>query len=379
MSINSVYIIAGETSGDLLAADFIKALKQKYPNVSIHGVAGDQSLSAGLPETLFPMAELSIMGVAEIVPKVPHILKRIRQTVEDIKRLQPDIILTIDSPDFSFRVQKAIKKQNLGIKQVRSVAPTVWAWRAGRARKISQFLDGILCLFPFEPPYFEKEGLAAAYVGHPVIDRYSDAPSCQQARKELGYNKDDQVLGVLFGSRQGELKRHGQIICDGLKQIVSEKPHTMFLVPTLPHLTKSVETLLQNNFEDMSHFKIVTNTQKQTTYFRAMSCALAVSGTVGLELAIAGTPHLVAYKANALTAAIIRRVIKTEYAHLANIILKRRVVPECLQENCTGSMLAKELLSLDVEQQKREFKTLTKKLETNQSPADTIIEFLEKL
>ncbi len=377
-----IFIIAGEASGDILAADILKVLKSRNSDIEIHGIGGKLSLSAGLEKSLFPMEELSIMGIAEIVPKIPHFLKRIKETVQKIEDIKPDLILTVDSPEFSFRVQKNIKKKSWGgdIKQVHMVAPTVWAWRPDRAKAISEFLDGLICLFPFEPPYFEREGLPAIYTGHPVIGRYKNAPSQEEAREFLGFKNDKKIVGVLFGSRRGELKKHGSVFCKTIHSVLT--PDMEILVPTLPHLEEEVKSLVAEHFENQDQILIVSDPSYQTHYFKAMDCALAVSGTVGLELAVAGTPHIIGYRVHPLTAPILRRMIKTEFAHLANIILGRGVVPEFMYKECREDVLSKalqNLLSGDGEVQKRDFQELREILITDKPPAETAVDFLMRV
>ena len=370
-----IFIIAGETSGDILAADIIKALKQKDPTIVIQGIGGPQSRSAGLTESLFPMADLSLMGIVEIVPKIPQMLSRINQTVAAIAKLNPDVVLSIDCPDFSFRVQKKVKAKRLNIKQVHYVAPTVWAWRAGRAKKIAKFLDGVLCLFPFEPPYFEKVGLSALYTGHPVIARYEKAPLPLEARTALGYTNADNVVGVLLGSRRGELTKHGDIFLQVAKRMLENK-NVRILVPTLPHIYDDVISLVRKHLGVDDRVLVVSNPDLQTTYFRAMDSALAVSGTVGLELAVAGVPHVIGYKTHPLTAKIIKKVIKVKYAHLANIILDKEIVPECIQEDCSIEKISSELVNINKNIQKSGFDGVIKRMKTEKTPAETIVQYL---
>ncbi|MGB1077766.1 MAG: lipid-A-disaccharide synthase [Bdellovibrionales bacterium] len=372
-----LFIIAGEASGDLLAADLIKEFKGQYPQIKIYGIGGSQSLASGLNESLFPMEELSIMGVFEILPKIPKMLKRINQTVQEIKRVQPDIVISIDSPDFSFRVQKKVKKQGINTKQVHYVAPTVWAWRERRAKKIAKFLDGILCLFPFEPPYFERAGLKATYIGHPAMKRYEQAPTPEEAKQKLGFTKEDGIIGLLLGSRRGELKRHAEIFLKATQQSIEE--NTKVLVPTLPHLRESVEELVKTHASNPEKFIIVDKPEEQTTYFKAMDKALAVSGTVGLELAIAGTPHVIGYRVSWLTALIVKKLIKTKYIHLANIILDRKVVPECIQDDCNTQTIATQLKELKAKEQKDALNELINIMKTIESPSKTAISFIKSL
>jgi len=332
----SLYIIAGEASGDIIGAGLIQALKAKTPDIEIHGIGGPLMEAQGL-KSLFPMKELSLMGLFEIAPKVILILKRIKQTAEDIKQINPDYLVSIDAPDFSFRVHKAVKKaslktESLKIKQVHYVAPTVWAWRPKRAKKIAQFLDGLICLFDFEPPYFEKENLKSIAVGHPMIESGIIEAKAQQIGRQ-----DTQKLGVFMGSRQSELKRHGEIFQKAIGLVHKNNPALELVLPTLPHLKDSVEEILKPLDIPMH---IITDQSDKWGVFKSCGAALAVSGTVGLELAVANIPHIIGYRMNPLTWKIVHRVIRTPYAHLANIIMQREIVPEYIQPNCTPENLA---------------------------------------
>ncbi|MEM9468967.1 MAG: lipid-A-disaccharide synthase [Pseudomonadota bacterium] len=341
-----IYFVAGEDSGDFLGSQLMNALKTKQPDIEFYGVGGELMQGQGI-QSLFPMKELSVMGVFEILPRVPHFIKRINQTVADIQSKKPDMVITIDAPDFSFRVQKKLRKL-MGAEApqlVHYVAPTVWAWRPKRAKKIATFLDHILCLFPFEPPYFEKEGLKAYAVGHPMVESglLEAEPLCIQGSKKLG---------LFFGSRQGEIKRISPIICEALEGIIHEQPDIELIIPTLPHLKEQIEEIL-SPFDVSKH--IQTETDQKWSVFKSCDAAIAVSGTVGLELAACNIPHLIAYRVNAFTGIIGRLLIKTPYAHLANIILNKPIVPEFIQENCRADLIVKEALSLLQDNTKRSF------------------------
>jgi lipid-A-disaccharide synthase len=243
------------------------------------------------------------------------ILKRINQTTDNIIKIKPTALVTIDAPDFCFRVIKRVKKQmKQPPKSVHYVAPTVWAWRPKRAQKIAHFLDGLLCLFDFEPPYFEKEGLNAIAVGHPMME--SGVIDVREA--SIGA-PDTQKIGVFFGSRTGEIKRISAPFLNIMKNIVAEKGEEIeFIIPTLDHLKEPI-TRLTNDISD--HVHIVVPKDKKWSAFKACDVAIAVSGTVGLELAVANVPHIIGYKMNPVTYQIAKRLVKTPYAHLANIML----------------------------------------------------------
>jgi len=333
-----ICVIAGEPSGDFLGGKLIEALKQAQLDVRISGVGGHHMTAAGL-ESLFSYQQLAVMGIAEVLPKLPTLLARIRQTVRHIIDTKPDIVVTIDSPDFSFRVAKAVRAKmgDAAPKLIHYVAPTVWAWREGRAAKVARFLDGIVCLFDFEPPYFEKHGLKAVAVGHPLVE--GDALKADGAvfREEYGITGEP-IIGILFGSRKGELKRTAPVLRDAAFKMAREMPVTPHLVaPTLPHLYGDVMELLR---EYPGAIHITTEAEQKWNAFKAMDVALAVSGTVGLELAALQVPHVIGYKTSPITAAIVRRVIKVRHVHLANIMAEAEVVREFLQGDCRAEPIA---------------------------------------
>lgn len=377
-----IYIIAGEASGDFIGAQLIQALKKQNAKIQIFGIGGHLMQDEGL-ESLFPMQELSIMGIIEVVPKIPLMIKRINQTVLDIEKNKADIVITIDAPDFSFRVQKKLhERNNIDPKQIHYVAPTVWAWKPKRAKKIAEFLDAILCLFDFEPPYFEKEGLKAIAVGHPMIE----TGVIQTTAKKIG-QENTKKIGIFFGSRQSEIKKLSPLLLQSIERIISYYNNIELIIPTLPHLRQQIENITKNiNIP----IHIFDNQKDKWPVFKTCDCAIAVSGTVGLELAVANVPHVIAYKMNIFTFAIIKRVVQTKYAHLANIILQKEVVPEFIQDNCTPENISDAiggLLNSDQNRQLQlnEFDKIREKIGHNkhnkkqQKPSDIAADFILSL
>lgn len=368
-----IYLIAGEASGDVLGSLLMKAISAEKPEATFYGVGGPLMTRQGL-NSLFPMTELSIMGLTEILPKLKHILARIKQTVKNIRQLNPDILITIDVPDFSSRVVRALHEDNQPRPlTVHYVAPTVWAWRPGRAKKIAGLYDGLLCLFPFEPPFFLKHNLSAGYVGHPVMEQgYVDA-SGASIRKEIGVSTDTKILGLMFGSRQGEVERNGETIRAVAEKIQADKPDLHFLVPAMPHLEDKIRGYLKN----IKNLNILYDPDRKPEIFAAMDAALAVSGTVSLELAVANVPHAILYKMNPLTWSIVNQVVKVKYAHLANILLNKEVVPEYIQNDCNPEKIALTLKGLlkdaqDGEEQRAEFATTRKLLHGKTKDAPSV-------
>jgi lipid-A-disaccharide synthase len=333
-----IFIIAGEVSGDVLGSAVLKSLQGSDVTLEVRGVGGDNILKSGLSESLFPMEELSIMGLTEVLPKIPHILKRIKQTVAAIEAFQPDVILSVDAPDFCFRVQKSVRKRGkVNAKQIHYGAPTVWAWRAGRAKKISKFLDGLICLFPFEPAYFEPHGLKAVCAGHPVVGSGAMSADGAKGRSDIPL-KHKQIIGLLLGSRGGELKYTAPVLCETLRRLQAKYPDLQVQVPTLPRIESRVKALLDEY--GIQNYYIRIDPAQKWNVFASCQAALAVSGTVGLELCITKTPHIIAYKISALTHWVLKRIIRTPYAHLGNIILNKPVIPEFIQEQCKAEEMA---------------------------------------
>ena len=315
-----IAIIAGEASGDVLGADI---MRHAPDHAVFSGVGGAEMTEAGL-DSRFPMQELSVMGVAEILPRLPHLLRRIEETAQAILREKPDVIITIDSPDFCFRVVKRVKSLWPQARAMHVVAPTVWAWRPQRAEKLARLYDRLFCLLPFEPPYFEKYGLDTRFIGHPVIQKIQDFS--QEKR-------DKNLFLVLFGSRKGEVKRVSPVFCDVLRRLKRENPEYRFVSPVFDHLKPEIQRFCHDLDIEWADPK------QRYRLFTQAGKAIAVSGTAGLELSVFGCPHVIAYKMNPLTYAMIKNRISVRYAHLENIIQDQMLVPEFLQSGCTADAL----------------------------------------
>lgn len=333
-----IMLVAGEPSGDALGAHLmLSARALAGDRVEFIGVGGDLMAAEGL-KSLFPMSILSVMGLFEIAPRLRTILRRLDEAEAYARAETPDLILTIDSPGFNKRLIKRL--QDLDTVRVHYVAPSVWAWRPGRAKKMAELFDHLLALLPFEPRWFEKEGLPTTFVGHPVVESeraYDGDP--RAFRSNIGVPPQGQLLCVLFGSRKGEVSRLGPVFVRALQRVAGQMPHTHIVSPTLPHLRDEVEALLARQPLPFT----VTGPEGKMDSFHAADAALAASGTVALETGIAGLPTVVAYRLNPMTAFLAKRLIKIEYANLINILLDRPVVPELLQEDCTPERIAETL------------------------------------
>ncbi len=330
-----IFLIAGEPSGDLLGGRLMAAMRDATgAGIRFAGVGGERMISEGL-ESLFPMSDLSVMGYLEVVPRIPRLLTRIRQTVASARELQPDAVVTIDSPDFTFRVARRLA--GCGFPLVHYVAPQVWAHRAGRAVRIARFLDHVMTLLPFEPPYFEAAGLPSSFVGHAVVEEGVDRGDGPGFRARLGIPADTPLVCALPGSRHGEVSRHLDVFGATLERLARQFPGLRATVPTVAPVSAEVSAAAAR-WPVTTHV-VIGQTDKYDA-FAASTVALAASGTVVLELAIAGVPTVITYKANPITAWAARRMIRVPYVGLVNLILDRPLVPELLQELCRPDVLA---------------------------------------
>ncbi len=381
------FICAGEPSGDLLGANLIKALKELYPTAEFLGIGGPLMEKEGL-FSLFPLDELAIIGIIEILPKALSILKRIQTVAQFITQLSPSAVITIDAPAFSFRLGKALRKlhKESPIPHIHVVAPTVWAWRPKRAYKISKFLTHLLTLFPFEPLYFEKHKLSTTFIGHPLIEtNYADI-NPETFRKKYDIGKGLPLLLLLPGSRTSELNCHMPIFLKAI-QILYNKGFTFACVlPTFPKFEATIHAALQKCPCPVPIY-ITTNEEDKKEAFKSSTIALAASGTVTLELACAEVPSLITYKASPLTAFIVKRMLAIPYVGMPNILLKKMVIPELLQENCTPEILAQhleKLLTSQEEQQKqkdyfKKVQTLLQPKDPTLSPSQTAAQAIQKV
>lgn len=345
------FLIAGEPSGDALGGALMAGLREELGDqVEFMGVGGPLMQAQGL-QSLFPMEELSVMGIVEVLPKYNALMRRINQCAQMVVAEKPDALITIDAPDFSLRVAKRVKAAS-DVRTVHYVAPTVWAWRAGRARKMAPIIDHVLALFPFEPPYMEAEGMQCDFVGHPVaaVAQPSDA-DIAQLRSELGFAPESKILLVLPGSRKAEVGRLAPIFGEALKPVLARHPSLRVLVPAAPSVIDAVKAAAATwpgapVVLDPTGLSADQVEARKRTAFAAGSVALAASGTVSLELAAAGVPTVVAYDMNWLSRRIIESLAKIDTVTLTNIITGEKVVPECIGARCKPDLITAAMLEL---------------------------------
>ncbi|MFZ5961648.1 lipid-A-disaccharide synthase [Thalassococcus sp. BH17M4-6] len=337
-----IFVIAGEASGDKLGAALMQGLQELVPEVTFNGIGGPRMIDEGL-HSLFPMDEISLMGISEILSQYFSLKARIRETAEAVIAAQPDVLVTIDLPEFSLRVAKLVKDRS-DIRIVHYVAPTVWAWRPGRAAKMARHVDQVLALFPFEPPYMEAAGMRCDFVGHPVVtDPQASAADVARFRLTYGLGEAPMLL-ILPGSRRSEVSRLAPVFGEVIGRLHKARPDLRFVLPAAAPVAGLVQELVSDwpgrptvlDPRDLGAEAAVT----KRSAFAAADVALAASGTVSLELAAAGTPMVVAYDMNWLSRQIIGRMLRVDTVTLVNLVSESRVVPEFIGKNCRPAPIA---------------------------------------
>jgi lipid-A-disaccharide synthase len=339
----TVMVVCGEPSGDQLGAELMTGLKSLAGDgIRIVGVGGAAMAAQGL-KSLFPLDDTAVMGLREVVPRIPKILRRVREASDFALASRPDAVVLIDSPDFTHRIARRLKRSDPSIRTVNYVAPQVWASRQYRARKMGRYFDLVLALLPFEAPFFEEHGVHSAFVGHPVIERAVRMTGGDALRARLGIAANAPILAVLPGSRISEIRLLLPPFRDAVARLVKEFPDLTCLSPTVPHVAAAVR---QGTTHWPAPLHILEGDADRFSAFDAADAALAASGTVTTELALAHTPMVVAYRFGWLTYALGRPFVSVKFATLVNIILDREAVPEFIQSRCTGPNLAEALVPL---------------------------------
>ena len=336
-----VYVISGEPSGDVIGGRLIEALTAAVgPDLRVSGVGGPEMEAAGL-KSLFAYGELAIMGLFEVLPSVPRLLRRMRLVADDIERLKPDVIVTIDSPGFVFGVIRRLRSRDCP--RVHYVAPTIWAWRAGRVRKFRKHFDHLLALFPFEPPLFAAAGLTTTFVGHPVAEGGVDAGDGVAFRARHDIAPDAMLLCVLPGSRRGEVSRLEPIAHEALARVMPDHPGVTLVIPAAENVRPLIEAAVISWPWPVT---VVDGASERYDAFAAADLALATSGTVTLELSWAAVPTIAMYRLPWLTGEILRRMVRVRYASIVNIVADREVLPEFLQSRCRPDLIADAMRAL---------------------------------
>ena len=343
-----IFIIAGEPSGDYLGSILLKDIRSLLDDVRVTGIGG-ASMAPFMDEIIMDMSQITVIGIAEVIPKILEIRRLINRTAQQIVDFNPDVLITVDFSGFNHRVAKKVKSLNSKITVVHYVAPPVWAWRPWRAKNMHKFIDLLLTLFPFEPKFFDQFNLKSVFVGHPVAnDNYLASPPLDDIKKfELEYEIQPTEMKICFlpGSRDSEIKRHVKVVFKAINLLKREYKNIRIFIPTIPEKIDFLHTILSkysNNFD----YQIVTDMSERKLAMKLADMAIAASGTVTLELAGAHTPFITIYRTSWLTSPIVRLLIQTNSVCLINILARKTVVPELLQSNCTPLKIFKSFKSI---------------------------------
>ncbi len=372
-----IYLVAGEPSGDVLGARLMAALRARRPDLTFAGIGGTRMAAEGLTSR-FPIEELALMGLLEVVPRLWQLRRRLAETAADIAARRPAVLVTIDSPGFTLRLLRAVAP--LGIRRAHYVAPQVWAWREGRVRHYPGLWDRLLCLLPFEPAFFARHGLPATFVGHPVLESGAQGGDGMRFRTRHGLSTDARVVTVMPGSRRTETRRLLPLLSAAFAQLPD-------LVPVVP-LAGPVAEAVQAGTRSWPVPPILVAESDKFDAFAASAAALTKSGTSTLELALADVPMLVAYRVNQLTASLARLTVKVRYASLLNLLSDRELVPELIQEICTPPRLVEGLRRLlsdpqAAEAQRAGFRSVLETLRPpaglpSEAAAEAVLELLDQ-
>ena len=356
-----IYLIVGEESGENIAVSIVDVLK-KFSNFQLYGIGGKKLEKRGL-KSLFPFSELSIMGLVEVIPKVPKIIYLINKTIKNIVDIKPDLIVTIDAPDFSFRILKKVKKNIPSIKTLHIVAPTVWAWKAYRAKNIANYVDNLFVLFPFEKQYFNPYGIKTTFIGHPLIEKIK--LDLKKTTDTLRYKK--KIISIFPGSRKAEIKKHLYSILLYLSKNEISKEYK-FIIVAVDRYIKLIKTY-EKEFSKLLDITTLSSSKYKNYSLKFSDCAIAVSGTISLELAVSKIPVMVVYKLNLFSFFILKKLVKVKYISLANIVLNKRIIPELVQSDFCYKKFNYEFNNLIRNKNKifqiENFKKLIIKLNTN--------------
>jgi lipid-A-disaccharide synthase len=345
-----VFVVAGELSGDYLGGQLVNALRPllsaQQQTLELAGIGGPSMTKAGLT-SLFPLQELAVMGLWEVLPRLYRLRRRLRQTVQAVMDFQPDLLLTIDSPGFCLRLAKQIRELQPALPIWHYVAPSVWAWKPERAAAMAPIYNGVLALLPFEPPYFAPTGLPCHFVGHPIVESGADAGDGIRWRQQQQLSPSTPIICLLAGSRGGEVRRHLRLFQSAVEKLATTIPQLTTLLIVPDYLQAEVAKRLAN----WSQPWVIANNADKYAAMAASNLGIAASGTVTLELALARVPTVVAYRVHPLTYRIAKRLIKVPFASLINLLTHHlqpgpAVIPELIQNDATPQALADALLAL---------------------------------
>lgn len=371
-------MVAGEASGDILGAGLIKSLKKRYPDARFVGIGGPKMEEQGF-ESLYPMERLSVMGLVEVLGRLPELLGIRKKLLKTFLDMQPDAFIGIDAPDFNLALERKLKQK--GITAIHYVSPSVWAWREKRVKKIRESVDQVLCLFPFEVDFYANHNVPATFVGHTLADAIDLEPDTNAARDLLELDHERPVVALLPGSRQGEVARLGELFLQTAELVRRHKPDVQFVIPAA---NKERKQQLQDLLAPFENLRVKLVLGQSTDVMTAADTVLMASGTAALEGMLLKKPLVVSYKLSSITAFIVRRLLTQPYVSLPNLLAKKQLVPEILQEQATPENLAEAVLTYvqdptAAQKLKDKFMELhlALRLDADEAAADAVIQTIE--
>ena len=371
-----IFILTGETSGDKLASEVILNLKKINPDIDYLSVGGENLKRLGV-KSIYNLREITYLGFTKVILNIFKIKKKIDETVKAINEFQPDILFTVDSPDFTLRVAEKVKKDNPNIKTIHYVAPQVWVWREGRVKKIKKFIDHILLLFNFEKPYFDKENMSNQFVGHPLLEKKIE--NAMDFNQILEKNKS--IISIFTGSRKSEITVLTPILENFIKLMNEKYSNFTFAFHSTNEYSGLIQSYLKNS--DLKNCKVISDDKMKNYILQKSVFAVAKSGTVSLEICNAKIPSIILYKMGVINYLIVKMLVKTKFANIINIAAKKEIIPELLQSNCNPKKIFENVSSyLDnpekIEEQVKNTQLILNEFKTNDSPSQLAAESINK-
>jgi len=371
-----IFILTGEASGDKLASEVILNLKKINPEIDYLSVGGENLKKLGV-KSIYNLKEITYIGFTKVILNIFNIKKKIDETVKAINEFQPDILFTVDSPDFTLRVAKRVKKGNPNIKTIHYVAPQVWVWREGRVKKIKKFIDHILLLFNFEKPYFDKENMSNQFVGHPLLEKKIE--NAIDINQTLEKNKS--IISIFAGSRKSEITVLAPILVNFIKLMNEKYSDFTFVFHSTKEYSDLIQSYLKNS--DLKNCEVISDDKIKNYILHKSVFAVAKSGTVSLEICNAKIPSIILYKMGLINFLIVKILVKTKFANIINIAAKKEIIPELLQSNCNPKKIFEYVSNyLDnpekIEEQVKNTQLILNEFKTNNSPSQLAAESINK-
>ncbi len=371
-----IFILTGEASGDKLASEVILNLKKINPEIDYLSVGGENLKKLGV-KSIYDLKEITYLGFTKVILNIFKIKKKIDETVKAINKFQPDILFTVDSPDFTLRVAEKVKKSYPNIKTIHYVAPQVWVWREGRIKKIKKFIDHILLLFNFEKPYFDKENMSNQFVGHPLLEKKIE--NVIDTNQTLEKNKS--IISIFAGSRKSEITVLAPILVNFIKLMNEKYGDFTFVFHSTKEYSDLIQSYLKNS--DLKNCEVISDDKVKNHILQNSLFAVAKSGTVSLEICNAKIPSIILYKMGLINFLIVKMLVKTKFANIINIAAKKEVIPELLQYNCNPKKIFEYISNyLDnpekMDEQVKKTELILSKFKTNNSPSQLAAESVNK-